>query len=81
MDYPEPVKITNESPLATAYRNMQRPGVDEIFARAEKIETELRYAKNLSKDQHQRKSNTMHSYKNKARQLWRKIITESNQLN
>lgn len=57
-------KIDNLSPEAIAYRNMHRPKVDKLFNNKNKTNVEKR-----------RKY-----FDNKARQLWRRIIKESNSL-
>lgn len=81
MEYPNPVTITNWSPVANAYRNLRRPEVDAIFLKAEKLETKSRYDKKLSKSQKSQNQQKVESLRNEAKQLWRRIITHANTLN
>ena len=81
MEYPNPIKITNWSIEANLSRNLRRLEVDKLFKKADLIENSDRYKNNKSKLDKKRLNNHIEDYRNEAKQLWRKIITETNQLN
>lgn len=74
LEYPNPVKVTSNSLQAIAYRNINRDKVDRIFLSASKKETAIRYDDKVS----QKTLDEIEQTKSRAKQLWRKIITESN---
>jgi len=81
MEYENPVKIINWSSIGNAYRNMRRSEVDNLFNKAEKIESTIRNNRNLSKVVKEKEYKKVTIVKNEAKQLWREIITISNTLN
>lgn len=92
MKYPEEVKITNFSTMANAYRNINREPVDKLFEEKQSLEEKLQRVpkvrknkSNLSKVKGIQKANSNLQEKidkldYKARQLWREIVTNANQL-
>ena len=77
-NYPNPVKITNFSPEANAYRNIYRIDIDTLFARDDKLLSNKRYSKELSKKDKLRVSQKAKELRYKAKQKWRQVIDYSN---
>lgn len=80
MEYPNPVKITNWSFNANAYRNLRREEVDKIFIEADELENNVRYNKEISKEKKDDVYSEIKNLRNKGRQIWREIITISNNI-
>lgn len=80
MEYPNPIKITNFSVEANAYRNLSRALIEEKFAKADELENNYRYDKKMNPKLKKKLISQVENLRKEAKQQWRKVIATAEKL-